>query len=229
MAEEVFGEPPLLWGRYFTSTASSGTVEYRHLRENQPLRDRGIRVLPIARQTKRVDGSQAEGSEDAQQNADDLIATFTADYLASQGDSFLMFLDVEGAPPLSMAYYLGWATTLLSHSRVSTDGRVSLLPCVYGVQSDNQTWNSVKSACDRGATCAGAWIARWRVHGCNPQLDFDMSIVSPAVQLPCKILLWQYSDDCHGGDGFDCDQINPSIDLDADLVSRCILPPPSIM
>ena len=49
---------------------------------------------------------------------------------------------------------------------------------------------------------------------------------SPHVQLPCKILLWQYSDDCHGGGGFDCDQTNPAIDLDQDLLSKCILPPP---
>jgi hypothetical protein len=62
VAAELFGRMPVLWGRYFTSVATSAPVEYRARRENQPLRDRNIRVLPIARQTKRVDGTQADGS-----------------------------------------------------------------------------------------------------------------------------------------------------------------------
>src|SRR5215469_8515143 len=92
LAKLLYGEPPVFWGRYFTSTATGGTVEYRHLKENQPLHDNNIRVLPIARQTKRVDGTQADGSVDAEANADDVIATFGADYLASLGGEFYMFL-----------------------------------------------------------------------------------------------------------------------------------------
>jgi hypothetical protein len=229
LAAQLFGETPVLWGRYFTSTATTGNVEYRHLKENQPLRDRGIRVLPIARQTLNVSGSQADGSADAEANTDDLIATFGADYLVSQGGQFLLFLDVEGSPALSADYYFGWATTLMAHSRSSTGGKVTILPCIYGVQSDDTTWNNLNEGCARGAECHGVWIARWRVRGCNPPLPFDPAIVSPHVQLPCKILLWQYSDDCHGGGGFDCDQTNPAIDLDQDLLSKCILPPPSLM
>jgi hypothetical protein len=229
LAQQLFGETPVLWGRYFTSTAATGNVEYRHLKENQPLRDRGIRVLPIARQTLHVSGSQADGSGDAEANADDLIATFGTDYLASQGEQFLLFLDVEGAPALSASYYFGWATTLMAHSHTSTGGKITILPCVYGVQSDNTTWNNLKEACARGAECHGAWIARWRVRGCSAPLPFDLSIVSPHVELPCKILLWQYSDDCHGGGGFDCDQTNPDIHLEQDLLSKCILPPHSLM
>ena len=80
----------------------------------QPLRDRGIRVLPIARQTLHVNGSQVQGSADAGANADDLIMTFGADYLATQGGQFLLFLDVEGAPALSADYYFGWATALIA-------------------------------------------------------------------------------------------------------------------
>jgi hypothetical protein len=229
LAEQLFDETPVLWGRYFTSTAATGNVEYRHLKENQPLRDRNIRVLPIARQTLNVNGSQTEGSADAESNVDDLIATFDADYVASQGGQFLLFLDVEGAPALAAAYYFGWATNLMEHSRYSTGGKVTILPCVYGVQSDDTTWNNLNEACGRGAECHGAWIARWRVRGCNKPLSFDPAIVSPRVGLPCKILLWQYSDDCHGGGGFDCDQTNPEIDLQQDLLSKCILPPNSIM
>ena len=229
LAQQLFGETPVLWGRYFTSTATTGSVEYRHLKENQPLRDRGVRVLPIARQTKYVNGSQTRGSADAEANADDLIATFGADYLASQGGKFLLVLDVEGSPALSANYYFGWATTLMAHSRTSTGGKVTILPCVYGIHSDGSTWNSLNEAHARGAECHGAWIARWRVRGCSALLPFDPSVVSPPVQLPCKILLWQYADDCHGGGGFDCDQTNPDIDLEQDLLSKCILPPPSLM
>ncbi len=80
VAAELFGQMPVLWGRYFTSVAATGLVEYRARMENQALRDRNIRVLPIARQTRHVDGTQARGSTDAQLNAEDLIKTFGADY-----------------------------------------------------------------------------------------------------------------------------------------------------
>src|SRR5262245_45386197 len=79
LATELYGEAPVFWGRYFTSTSTGGSVEYRHLKENQPLRDSSIRVLPIARQTKNVNGTQSDGSADAENNADDLLATFGAD------------------------------------------------------------------------------------------------------------------------------------------------------
>src|SRR5215467_16389749 len=77
VAAELFGQMPVLWGRYFTSVATSGLVEYRARRENQALRDRNIRVLPIARQTKHVDGTLAHGNADAQLNVEDLIKTFS--------------------------------------------------------------------------------------------------------------------------------------------------------
>ena len=79
LATALYGEAPVFWGRYFTSASSGGNVEYRHLKENQPLRDNNIRVLPIARQTNRVSGTQADGSADAEKNANDLLSTFGAD------------------------------------------------------------------------------------------------------------------------------------------------------
>ncbi len=80
-------------------------MEYRHLKENRILRENGIRVLPIARQTKRFDGDQALGSVDAHANAHDILVTFGSDYLQTLGGKFFVFLDVEGAPSLSQAYY----------------------------------------------------------------------------------------------------------------------------
>src|SRR5215831_2171057 len=74
LAMELYGEPPVFWGRYFSSKSTGGEVEYRHLKENRILHDSNIRVLPIARQTRRVNGTQAEGSVDAEANADDFLA-----------------------------------------------------------------------------------------------------------------------------------------------------------
>jgi hypothetical protein len=226
LATDLYGEVPVFWGRYFTTTAES-SAEYRHLKENRPLRSAGIRVLPIARQTKSVGGTQAQGSADAEANANDIIATFGGDYLASQGGSFFVFLDVEGAPSLSQAYYAGWAPTLSAHSAAATGGKVTLLPCVYATQADTPTWTAVANAARAGVDCKGAWVARWRVPGgCQALSDWDDAIVTPTVQLPCRVLIWQYSDDCHGGSGFDCSQVNPAIDLAADLLAHLIPPPP---
>lgn len=226
LATNLFGQTPVVWGRYFTSVTTTGVVEYRHLKENQALRTNGIRVLPIARQTIRVNGSVADGSADATANAEDLILTFGADYLASQGGQVLMFLDVESAPSLSVPYYQGWAGTLVVHSQNFSNGKVTILPAVYGTHSDDATWHAVVNGVGPGVEFHGAWIARWRVSGCQGLLDFDQSLVRPA-SLPAtfKILLWQYSNDCHGGDGFDCDQTNPTIDLQQDLLNKCVLPP----
>lgn len=176
VAAELIGQMPVLWGRYFTSVAATGLVEYRARRENQALRERNIRVLPIARQTRHVDGTQALGSTDAQLNVEDLIKTFGVDYLKSQGGTFIMFLDVEGAPSLSTDYYVGWART--------------------AVDSD--------------------------------LLEWDPDIVQPNVKIPCEVLLWQYADECHGGDGFDCNETNPNVDLQ-DILSQCVLPPETLV
>jgi hypothetical protein len=225
LASDLFGGVPAFWGRYFTSVASSGNVEYRHLKENRILRQNGIRVLPIARQTRNVNGSQAQGSADAEANAEDLIITFGQDYLASQGSEFLMFLDVEGSPSLSAAYFTGWAQTLMAHSASITGGNVTILPCVYATRSDLATWQAVVDCAGQGILCQGAWVARWVQDGCAGLEEWDDTRVSPKLQLPCKILAWQYSDDCWGGAGFDCNQSNPNIDADQEFLSMLVLPP----
>jgi hypothetical protein len=225
LATDLFGQTPTFWGRYFTSASTSGNVEYRHLKENPILRQNGVRVLPIARQTRNVNSSQAQGSADAEANSEDLIATFGQEYLASQGGQFLMFLDVEGSPSLSSAYFMGWAQTLTAHSADLTGGDAKILPCVYATRSDEATWQAVADCAEQGVVCNGAWIARWVHHGCAALDDWDDVKVSPTVQLPCNVLVWQYSDDCWGGAGFDCDQANPNIDVDQELLSKLVLPP----
>ncbi len=97
-ATALFGRTPAVWGRYFTKPTTSGSVEYRHAQENPVLAQYGIRLLPVARQTRDTAGSTAQGTADAQGNVDDLFDSFGADYLASLGSEFLMFLDVEVPP-----------------------------------------------------------------------------------------------------------------------------------
>src|SRR5947207_5733023 len=169
LATDLFGRTPVVWGRYFTSVTTGGNVEYRHLKENQLLRANNIRVLPIARQTKRVNGSAADGSADAAANAEDLIQTFGADYLNSLGGQVVMFLDVESAPSLSVGYYRGWAGTLVTHSHDFSGGKVTILPCVYGTHFDDPTWRSVVWPVGPGVDFRGAWFARGRVSGNNDQ------------------------------------------------------------
>jgi len=225
LSADLFGQMPSFWGRYFTSASTSGTVEYRHLKENQILRQNGIRVLPIARQTKNVDGTQAQGSADAKANAEDFIATFGLQYLELQGEEFLMFLDVEGSPSLSSGYFLGWAQTLSAHSLDVSNGSVGILPCVYATRADDPTWQAVADCAQQGVSCCGVWIARWVQHGCAALTDWQDSVVNPNVELPCKVLVWQYSDDCWGRGGFDCNQANPNIDVDQEFLSKLVLPP----
>jgi hypothetical protein len=225
LAIDVFGQTPAFWGRYFTSASTSGNVEYRHLKENPILKQNGVRLLPIARQTRNVNGTQAQGSADAEANAEDLVVTFGQEYLASQGGQFLMFLDVEGSPSLSSAYFLGWAQTLSGHSADITNGIVKLLPCVYATRSDDVTWQAVADSADQGVLCGGAWIARWVHRGCAGLDEWQDSEVNPNVQIPCNVLVWQYSDDCWGGSGFDCNQTNPNLDVDEQFLSKLILPP----
>jgi hypothetical protein len=111
-ATAFYGKKPFFCDRYFTSTSTGGAVEYRHLKENRILSENGVAVLPIARQTKNVKGAQSDGSSDAEDNAEDIITTFGADYLASMGGQFYVFLDVEGSPSLSKGLLHGMGANL---------------------------------------------------------------------------------------------------------------------
>lgn len=227
-ATQQFGQAPLFWGRYFTSPTTSGEVEYRHSSESPILAQHNIRLLPVARQTENVGGSQQQGVSDAQFNVADVLDTFGQEYLTSQGGQFLLFLDVEGSPStgspsLALDYYLGWAQTLVSYSRSQTNNAVTILPCVYARQGDNETWDALVSANGQGATCNGAWVARYYYSGCDMP-EWSDSIVMPSVTLPFDVLLWQYAENCCEGT-IDCNQTNPGLDTESLLLSRLILPP----
>ena len=223
-AQAIFDVPIAFWGRYFTSVETTGTVEYRHAQENPVLAQAKIRLLPIARQTPRVGGSSADGSADAAANAQDFITTFGQALLSAQGGEFLMFLDVEGAPSLSADYYTGWAQTLVSQSRQLTDGQVTIQPCVYATHDDNVTWGNLVSATNTGIPCYGGWVARYYQPGC-PLQPWDNDIVLPTgIALPFDVLIWQYAQACASGQ-VDCDQSNPGIDVQSQLLSKLVLPP----
>lgn len=227
-ARALFGRTPTVWGRYFTKPTTTGTVEYRHAEESPVLAQFEIRLLPVARQTRDVGGTQAQGTSDAQGNVDDLFASFGADWLASQGGQFLMFLDVEGtpqagSPSLALDYWTGWAQALGAHSRSVSGGRVEVLPAVYARQGDDATWNVLSQGAVQGIACHGAWVARYYSGSCTMG-DWNESIVAPNLPLPCAVLLWQYAENCCDG-AIDCSQTNPNVDVDSLLLARLVLPP----
>jgi hypothetical protein len=226
-ATELLGAAPVFWGRYFTSVSTTGSVEYRHAKENQPLNQAGIRLLPIARQTPRVNGSLDQGIADGVANAQDFITTFSPQALASQGGQFMMFLDVEGPPKpsLSQDYFSGWAQGLAQEARAVSGGSVRILPCIYGTQSNVKTWSAVAAAMSSGVECHGAWIARFRAGKCTMG-QWDSKVVTPRSPspFPCPILAWQYAEECLNG-RIDCSQTNPDIDVESQLLAFLALPP----
>jgi hypothetical protein len=226
-ATNIFGSTPQFWGRYFKSPTGGSAAEYHHSTEDPVLAQANIRVLPVAQQTGHVNGSQAQGAADAQLNVADILATFPQAHLIAQGGQFLMFLDVEGvspqAPSLSLDYYTGWAQTLVSFSQSETNNGVTILPCVYGPQLDNVTWNTLNTANAKGIPCHGAWVARYP-GGCSAR-DFNPSFAIPPIALPCDVLIWQYGENCANGK-IGLNQTNPNIaDIQTALLNKLILPP----
>ncbi len=224
-AQTLFGAMPVFWGRYFTSIATTGTVEYRGADENQPLNCAGIRVLPVGRQTSRVNGSTEQGLADGSANAKDFIETFTPQALIAQGGVFYMFLDVEGSPSLSQDYFTGWAQGLAQVAQSLSGGAVQILPCIYGAWSDIRTWSAVAAAMESGVPCKGAWISRY-YSGLATMGDWLDHLVTPQAPapFPCPILAWQYAGDCLNGQ-IDCSQTNPAIDYETALLPYLVLPP----
>jgi hypothetical protein len=217
-ATKTMGTAPSFWGRYFTSAQTSGTVEYRHALENPILAARNIRVLPIARQTNHVGGTRATGYADGVANAADLVATFGADKLA-QMPGVCIFLDVEGSglSRLSADYYTGWVDGLGS----APEG-ITILPCVYGIPGDVVSWTALAKAIAHGVDCHGLWMAHPLLTTKEP-VAWDDALVTPKPDPGARVLLWQYM---FPRDGLmvDRDQVNPSLDANADLLQFLVLP-----
>jgi len=228
LATDLFGNVPIFWGRYFKTASLQGGVHYHPGRENAPLRTKNIRVLPIAQQTERVSGSERNGAEDAQNNADAIFAAFPVDHLGQTGREFFVYLDVEGAPAnpsLSVQYWAGWSQTLKTYSEEISQRTVTFLPAIY-CNFDPQTWQSLDYAAHHGSPCYSAWVAHWVQDppSCLPLRPWHDRFVTPRPPPPCPIHAWQYAAECHGGNGFDADMTNPANALE-DFIPKLILPP----
>jgi hypothetical protein len=226
-ATNLYGATPVFWGRYFTSPTTTGTGEYHHATENAPLNAAGIRLLPVARQTANVGGSQQQGQADGSANAQDFIETFGVAELTAQGGQFIMVLDVEGNPDLAPDYYTGWTQGLIDTAQQMSNNAVQMLPCLYASHGGTGTWSALQTATNAGAPCAGVWVARYMNSLVSGQMgDWSDSTVTPTSPnpFPATILAWQYAENCLSG-SIDCSQTNPAIDLENDLLQFLVLPP----
>lgn len=232
-AHALFGEDPAFWGRYFKGPGNPSSEQYQADEENEPLRKRGIRVLPIARQTKEVGGTENQGRKAAIANADAIIEAFGAEYLKGLGGGFYVFLDVEPSHPMSRQYYTGWAESLITHSRDELGGKAGFQPCVYLNCSDKTTCKAIEAALKNGVPCLGVWIARYPIsHSyttCVSPQDWDEDLIRPETPLTPPILAWQYVGDCYGPNEhkagpLDGNQVNPDPAIQDALLEHLILP-----
>ncbi|HEX8408747.1 MAG TPA: hypothetical protein VF883_07780 [Thermoanaerobaculia bacterium] len=223
-----FGTTPLFWGRYFKRPGFK--EDYQPQLENRVFNDNAIRLLPIARQTNRVAGTATQGAEDALLNVDAYTTSLTLEHLGKVGGELLMFLDVEGTsashPNLSLEYWIGWSSALVSYSRRVSGGDFVVIPAVYCRQNQNPTWDVIARAAQLGFPCAGAWVFRMRSGACDKPIPtaWDAPFNTPSVTLPCPIMLHQFAIDCVFQGGVDFNMVNPDPAVAAALLNRLVFP-----
>lgn len=224
-----FGAPPLFWGRYFKRPGFH--EDYQPQLENRVFNDHAMRLLPIARQTNRVAGTATEGAEDAIRNVEAFATSLTLEHLGKVGGELLMFLDVEGTsakhPNLSLDYWIGWSSALVAYSRRVSGGDFVIIPAVYCRQNQNPTWEVIARGAEIGFPCAGAWVFRMRSGACDKPVptSWDEPFNTPAVTLPCPVMLWQFAIDCLFEGGVDFDMVHPDPAIAAALLNRLVFPP----
>lgn len=221
------GVTPVFWGRYFKRPGFA--QDFQPAAESAVFRANNIRLLPIARQTNRVAGSAVDGAQDAVLNVEAYAGALGIDALAEIGGELLMFLDVEGTsashPNLSPEYWIGWASALTAHSLRVSGGRFSIVPAVYCRQNQPDTWNAIALADRNGIRCHGAWVFRARTKACErPIPEWDAPFNTPAVALPCPIMIWQFAIDCLVAGGVDFDLVNPDSRIATALLNRLVIP-----
>jgi hypothetical protein len=225
-----FGSTPRFWGRYFKKPGFA--QDYQPAIENDVFVRNEIRLLPIARQTGRVAGTATDGAEDALLNVAAFTKSLGVDPLAAVGGELLMFLDVEGTsaknPNLSVDYWIGWSAALIAQSRRVSGGRFTIVPGVYCRQNQSSTWSAIARAHDLGFPCTGAWVFRMHNHACtNPIPAWEPAFNTPAVGLPCPVMLWQFAIECLIADGVDFNMVNPDPAIASALLNRLVFPPAS--
>jgi hypothetical protein len=220
------GQAPVFWGRYFYAPGqvnSAGRVDTHYsAAENAFLAANNISVLPIARQSGNVGGSQAKGAADAQNNVNAIFELFPPAYLAAACPDLFVFLDVEQGSPLASDYYLGWSGRLV---QAGAAGQVRLHPAIYAGQADLTSWTALAQAVAAGAVCEGGWIARYHFGSPVPRA-WDDAIVTPVAGSPCPLLAWQYwasADGAPAAENFDTSLVNPA--HDGALAAWLVVPP----
>jgi len=229
LAAQLMGEPPVAWGRYFNGFHTTA-AEYQP-REAGLFEGLGLKLIPVAQQTPKVNRTFADGAANAALNVYKFISRIGLDVLAAQGDEFLMFLDVEGEqggsnPSMSSDYYLGWSKTLVASSREQSANKLTILPAVYARAKDDVTWNALVAAQNNGAEkCRGVWITRQHFDACTkPRPQWGTAFVTPGPAIGCPVMLWQYAIDCPDGNGVDADLLNPDADVQTALLARLVTP-----
>lgn len=231
-ARQHLGGEARYWGRYFKGPNNPDRAQYQPHAENAVLHERGIRVLPIARQTTQVGGSEDDGRDDAERNVRAVLGAFGAEWLAGQGGRFQYYLDVEPTHPMSRAYYRGWAREVEERSQALTGGTVALEPCVYLNRSDVTTQRALRRAIeDDGVTCGGLWVARYFNFdhtGCHVATDWGALNANPVEPVPAPVRIWQFIGDCFQNIGnfhpLDFNQLNPENDEET---LALLIPPPA--
>src|SRR5262245_18474452 len=229
LAARSAGEAPLAWGRYFNGFHTTA-AEYQPV-EAGFFEALGLKLLPVAQQTPKVNRTQADGAANAALNIYKFISRIGLDVLAAQGNEFLMFLDVEGEPTgsnpsMSADYYLGWSKTLVASSREQSGNRITIVPAIYARAKDDVTWNALIDAQNRGAEpCRGVWITRQHIDACTkPRPQWEKAFITPGPAIGCPVMVWQYAIDCPDGNGVDLDLINPDATAQKALLDRLVTP-----
>jgi hypothetical protein len=197
------GNPPLFWGRYFTTVDDIGKKEGNYaIPEGKILGKHGIRLLPIARQTTKVGGDAAAGEEDGKENVKALVkALHGVKDQAKEAEGIYLFLDVEDAgssPALALEYWNGW------YKGVMSEGKQLFLPCLYVRQGSKDTFKVLAKTPKKPEAL---WVARWQHDDHKPKKKYT-GAWDPlkTAKSPIDPILWQYQD---GGDTFDCNWCNP--------------------
>jgi len=207
-AMQHLGVKPAFWGRYFSITSPGGSYTSA---EGGPLATNGIKLMPIARQTNHVNGTNAQGQQDGIANVDDLVNRVGAAALKKHKGEILFFLDTEESPVVSSDYYSGWAQSVVAHGKTQ---KLKIAPAVYLHHNQTDAWDQLVAAANAGHGPRAAWVVAELNNACaSPVPNWDPKFVlpnsNPGFVPPCPIVVRQFALDCFDG-LFDFSIINPS-------------------
>jgi hypothetical protein len=240
-----YGAMPTFWGRYFKKPGDTdpGDDQYKFKKENAILQKNGIKLLPIARQTNHVGGTEDLGKTDGKNNAQAIVEALGADYLIQSGPELLVFLDTEperSGPALSYDYYVGWASALIAEGLLLTSNKVRFRPGLY-LNSSGQEANGPAAArvlakvaeeagsnsIDPYLVCRAVWAARYggRTPVSSVPVWSDEETRLPELPDASLVVAWQWAEaeDNIPQLPIDPNIINPS--CSDELLNHLVVPP----